>query len=216
MTDKHEHKHDGEHSCTICDGLAAGKTPDQIKAEMLASMKDMIANEGVAIHVVDGGNEVSSFAFTVGMTELNLPEILLIGLSPQNAANGVYDYYKQIKDGSLSPDVRTIETLFNMPVEKCDVVDVDGIAAVNDLCHFANSYYEQEGKAVKWQQLVLPDANGLFPWHMAFDHERMDHCQPIFGLPESVRDMISLMHDDDDDEQQAKDFAETVISPTLH
>lgn len=213
MTDKHEH---GEHGCAICDALAEGKTREQVMAEILVSSKQMIAKEGVAVHAVDGQGEAPSFAFTVGMTEMGLPEVFLIGLDPQLAGNAVYTYFRQIKDGTLTADVRTIDTLFNMPVEKCDVVKPEGVEALNDMGHMAVTYYEQEGKTVKWQQLVLCDAAGLFPWEVGFDHERMSHCQPLFAVPESMREMLDLMNEEDDEQQQAKDFAETVIPPTIH
>lgn len=202
------HDHDKEHHCAICDGIAEGKTREEVFAKILADMTQQIADKGVVVHAIDGMGDQPSFAYTTGLTEMGLPEVFMIGLPVQYAANGVGGYYHQIKDGTLKSEVTTIESLFNLPIEKVDVVANDAYAGLSDLCKFTTDYYQQRGITVKWQQLVMCDPAGLMPWDMGFDHDLMDNSQPIFGVPESIREIFGELAD--------PDHTETATTRTLH
>ena len=41
----------------------------------------------------------------------------------------------------------------------------------------------------------------------------MDDSQPLFGVPAEIEEFIDLMNEQ---QEQDKDYAETVISPTIH
>lgn len=207
------HKHEEDHSCAICDAMAAGKTHEEVIADILAGMVSTIAEKGVVVHAIDGQGEGPSFAYTTGLTEMGLPEVFMIGLPVQHAANGVYSYFQQIKDGSLDPELRTIESLFNLPLAKVDVSRVDAIKGLSDLCGFTTGYYAPKGVEVKWQQLVMCDPEGFMPWEPGFNHDLMDDSQPLFGVPAEIEEFIDLMNEQ---QEQDKDYAETVISPTIH
>ena len=186
------HKHDGK-SCVICDGVATGKTRDEVVAEILGGMEAKITEHGVMVHAIDGQGTAPSFAYTTGMTEMGLPEVFMIGLPAQHAANGVYGYFHQIKAGALLPDTRTVTTLFNLPVEVVDVTGAEQFAALADLCSFTTDYYESKGKSVQWQQIVMSDREGLFPWEEGFDTDLMEHAQPLFGVPAAVEALFEAV-----------------------
>ncbi|UKL15029.1 hypothetical protein hairong_125 [Pseudomonas phage hairong] len=215
------HEHDKDHSCAICDAMASGKSRDEVVADILAGMTVQIAEKGFVVHGIDGTGHGPSFAYTTGLTEMGMPEIFIIGLSVENAANGVAAYVHMIKDGVIDRDLTTITQLFNLPVEKCNVTLPEAQEALSNLCGFTRDYYEPKGLEVKWAQLVMCDDQGLFPWDHGFNHDMMDDAQPLFAVPPEVAEHLDKLREEDGElEQIAIDegfgAAHQIVPPTIH
>ncbi len=65
--------------CEMCDGLS--------EADLRARVVRTIENFGWLVQFVEADPQVPSLAYTVGLTGFGLPEICVVGLSPQSAGD---------------------------------------------------------------------------------------------------------------------------------
>jgi len=119
------------------------------------------------VGVMEPDSDLLPFTYSVGMHQLGLPEILIIGLEPGMVA-GVINHLCDIqrsrgvgyKDGEL------IDIGGKYPVK---AIDVTGYA--NMFVTFSPWYY---GQPVKSVQILVPDKKGIFP-----DDSK---CDPLYGF----------------------------------
>lgn len=172
-----KHNHDADHECVHCALLEAGMTPEEAWIQGLKNIGTTIENSGIAILGIGPGDDgTPSFTYTVGFTDIGLPEVICFGLDPMMLASFFNRYHAELLAMTKPSGPCVIADYFNMPFT---VIDVDPIKAEDYLTQ-AIAYYEvvKEG-ALKptFVQWVLPDRNGVFPWsakHVGFN-------QPVLG-----------------------------------
>ena len=126
-----------------------------------------IRRAGWMLQYVEGEGQ-PSFCYTVGLTEAGLPEIVMTGITEQDAGmlNGVAQY-------TLGCEIRPGETM-GLGEHVLEAVEV---AHPEEHLLVAVSLY---GPAVRGLQMVRADADGHWPW--CSWHRRRRGGQPVLGV----------------------------------
>ena len=149
--------------CWMCD------RPEATMQEWLEAIHDAVEKEGWVVQFVE--SDRAPYAYTVGLHERGLPELLVTGLPPQSAArllNSVAEYL--VGGGKPIPGERILiggEVLL-------DVVQVQHPDAHMNV---AVAFYGRELKAL---QLVWADDRGHRPWCAEFNNGQVR--QPVLGV----------------------------------
>ncbi|MCU0299323.1 MAG: DUF4262 domain-containing protein [Candidatus Nanopelagicales bacterium] len=83
--------------CQMCDD------PNLTPADLRAQMFSIIEQRGWMIQYVEAEPGHEAFAYTVGLTALNLPELYVAGLGPGHSAQLLNAAATEISDGDLGP-----------------------------------------------------------------------------------------------------------------
>jgi len=145
-------------------------TPADIDEWLLESRlrtERAISEHGVFIHYVGGDHEslATSFAYTIGMTEIGHPELVVLGV-PAGTANGLLN--------EVASRVRAGESLGAGRVVRFDQwshrVTVEVVPNPAQILFAANSYYGRpDESSVEAFQLTYDDTSGRFPWEDGYD-----------------------------------------------
>lgn len=171
--------HRPECKCARCAAIAAGKTPDEAFKAHLENLKDLIERIGVAVIGVgeDAENGIPAFYYSIGLTQLGHPEVIVFGLPLQYGTSTVNRFFVEVKNGEITSEPQVIRDWFNLPVH---VINVDDDAAR----YFGNQayqYYLNEDPTLtpRFVQLVVTDRNGVAPWEDDFENH---FHQPVLNL----------------------------------
>jgi len=143
--------------------------PDSTMQEWLELIYEKVKENGwTAIFIQD---DRTPFAYTIGLHEHGLPELLVAGMPPERAnlvLNTVAEYIR--RGGRPVPGERMLiggELL------------LDFVQVQHPMAHlkFAFSIYGPDMRAL---QLVWPDDNGHLPWCAEFSNGGVR--QPVFGV----------------------------------
>uniref|UniRef100_A0AAU6W0A3 DUF4262 domain-containing protein n=1 Tax=Pseudomonas phage Nican01 TaxID=3138540 RepID=A0AAU6W0A3_9CAUD len=162
-----EHDHD-DHECAHCAALASGMTQAEALIHGLQETKQMIEEMGIAVIGVgsDGMGSIP-FMYTIGFTNLGLPEVIIVaGIDPGMMTHFLNMYHAELLAGSKKAGPCIIDDYFNLPIA---VIDCDD--RVKEFTVQADAYYEivEENKLTpKFVQWVLSDRHGKFPWNGDF------------------------------------------------
>lgn len=129
-------------------------------------VRPIIQRRGWMLQYVDGEGHLS-FCYTVGLTEAGLPELLMTGISRDDAGmvNAVADYV-------LGCEIRPGETM-GLGDEALEAVEVDH---PEEHLLTAVSMY---GRGVRGLQMVRADPHGHWPW--CREHRAGRGGQPVLG-----------------------------------
>lgn len=149
--------------CWMCDH------PGATIEDYLAVLRGKMLRSGWAIQYVEDARK--PFAYTIGLTQRGLPELLVTGMSPRGAA-GLLNTGAELAvlDGAPTPG-RQITFATGRLVE---VVEVDHPDA--HLCAAIGLF----GPKVRAVQLVWADRRGRWPW--APDFNDGGAVQPVLGV----------------------------------
>ena len=116
------------------------------------------------------------FNYSVGLTEREHPELLVIGLDNEQMHALLWSAIDRIKNHgeTLQPNTLSTEVLIDFEV---------GFVEVEELRHpdhMMSMAYRIYGDKATGLQIVWPDTNGRFPWHDDFNPEWKDR-QPLAG-----------------------------------
>jgi len=118
------------------------------------------------------------FAYTVGLTELGFPDLVIAGLSPQIAQALLNDLAGRVHD-------RTTRFAHGQRIDDLlvgyDAVIVDGPAT--EALYPGTAYARYGRDLVRLQQIVWPDRHGRFPWDPGYAYD--PHVQPLIGRPDT-------------------------------
>jgi hypothetical protein len=148
--------------------------------EVLRRQEQLIDEIGWAVTMVVPGiedpDEACSFAYTVGLTAHDFPELLIVGLEPSvsqsllnDLALRVYDKARVFTHGERISDL----------LKGYDAMIVDGTAP--DALAPAAAFAHYGRDRVRLQQIVWPDTDGRFPWEDGYAFP--DYAQPVIGRP---------------------------------
>lgn len=146
--------------------------------DVLRRQAQIIDTIGWAVtHVVatdDGPDITTPFAYTVGLTAYDYPELLTAGLPPEVAhcllndlARRVYDRAEQFTHGQRVSDL----------IAGYDAIIIDGSPTHDLLPGMAIARYGRH--QIRLQQLVWPDQQGRFPWHSGYSLD--PQTQPLIA-----------------------------------
>lgn len=125
-------------------------------------------------HVFPSEDETGApFNYTIGLTERDLPELIVFGLPPHIGHLVLRDLIKHIdKAGSEPLDHEVLDDVisgFNAVTRTLPPAAMDS--------HLCQAKYFFEGREVRAMQLVWPDPEGHFPWDI--------HCNPRMAALQS-------------------------------
>ena len=148
--------------CWQCDN------PDKTLGDYLALLREKISARGWVVQYVEG--ERRPFAYTIGLHDRGLPELLVTGLAPTRAEWLLNTFAKRAVAGRryvAGDEVR-------LPAgTHLEIVDVEHPDAHMGLA------IAIEGRDITAVQLVWADSRGRWPWAPGFDDGH--RLQPVLG-----------------------------------
>ncbi|MGC4808741.1 DUF4262 domain-containing protein [Micromonospora sp. DT233] len=117
------------------------------------------------------------FAYTIGLTERGLPELVIAGLDPLTAQTLLNDMAHRVYQRAqpLTADHRVEDLLLGY-----DAVIIEGQAT--EALHPGAAYARYGKDHVRLQQVVWPDKQGRFPWDDGYEYPA--HVQPLLTRPQ--------------------------------
>jgi hypothetical protein len=152
---------------------------EKIMDAVLQKYADRIDRYGWAVVGVSGLPEEpwSTFAYSVGLTRIGAPELILFGLCPHTGARilnvlaGRVLSGEVLVDGDEVPPPSTIGPPIRLGAVPVDVVD--------DYLLIAHRFYPAEPFGVRALQVIWPDDEGRWPWEPTVDPE-VAMMQPVW------------------------------------
>ncbi|WP_223690957.1 DUF4262 domain-containing protein [Leifsonia poae] len=139
------------------------------RVQLLAELHATIERSGWAVRTAepDAASGRAGLGYTVGLTALGHPEVVVTGLPALSAVAVLNAVGQRVRDGAdFLPGMRVAD-LLPVTVVVIDAVSVDGLTAVREL------YGEAEAV-----QLVWSDGSGRFPGEAGF---AAPGAQPLLG-----------------------------------
>ena len=141
---------------------------------VLADLLRLIAEHGWAVrHVGAGaGPGEAAFSYTVGLTAMGHPEVIVTGLPFDHAQTFLNNIGADVRDGKQFAPGSSTEDLTGpgAPVFFLAVADTSDLTAV-----------EQVYGKVSAVQMVWPDSAGHLPWVTGYRNSY--EAQPLLGVP---------------------------------
>ncbi|MFJ6167248.1 DUF4262 domain-containing protein [Micromonospora orduensis] len=146
--------------------------------DLLRRQNQIIDTTGWAVtHVLptdDDPHTTAPFAYTVGLTAHDYPELITAGLPPEVAhsllndlARRVYDKAERFTHGQRVSDL----------IAHYDAIIIDGPPTDELLPGMAISRYGRD--QIRLQQMVWPDPQGRFPWDNGYSFD--PQVQPLIA-----------------------------------
>src|SRR5487761_1178521 len=151
--------------CWLCDH------PDATQFDFLEHIRDMIACCGFAVQGVEGTRHRSPWAYTVGLTGHDRPELVVTGMSMARATRLQNDVACHVLHAE-APQPGEVVSLRGGPV--IEIVEV-----AEPTAHLAIAVVIF-GAEIRALQLVHADAHGHGPWELGFRGGRGG--QPVLGV----------------------------------
>jgi uncharacterized protein DUF4262 len=145
------------------------ENPDKTMGDYLDALREMIATHGWAVQFVE--SDRNPFAYTIGLHDRGLPELLTTGLAPQRACWLLNTFARRTLSGRRLVPGRQIFLSVGARVEPVAVGHPDAHLEM------ANAI---EGPDVTAVQLVWADDRGRWPWAPEFDDGI--RRQPVLGV----------------------------------
>lgn len=150
--------------CWQCDN------PTASKADYYRSMREKIDCYGWAVQWIERSKLYPSWAYTVGLTEHDLPELVVTGLQPDRAMEVLNGFAAHLMHAP-EPEPGTRQQIR-------DDLSVEFVALTEPSAHL-HTAIALCGSSVRAVQLVYPDDRGHWPWHPGFRGGRGG--QPVLG-----------------------------------
>ena len=138
--------------------------------DYLDEMRRMVAAYGFAVQAVMGDRLRCGYAYTVGLTEVGEPELLVTGMSQRRAHQLLHDMAHHVLHDT-APPAGVDWPLRTGAVIQCVEIEVPDVHLA-----VAASLY---GPAVRALQLVWRDDHGKWPWDVG--HRAGKGGQPVLG-----------------------------------
>jgi hypothetical protein len=143
--------------------------PDSTMQEWLEVIRQTVQKHGWAVQFVE--SEKTPFAYTVGLHELGLPELLVTGLPPHSAVRMLNSIAAYLVEGGRPVPGEWIS------IGGKSMVLVVQVQHPEAHLNMAIAFYGEEVRAL---QLVWADEQGHRPWCSEFSNGRVR--QPVFGV----------------------------------
>lgn len=150
--------------CWVCDH------PESTKAARLAYVRGLLEEHPWVVVGVDRDGYRPPYSYTVGLTEFDLPELVITGLAKDHAANVLMAVAEQVLDA----EVPTVGTRTRLPGRRPG--EVVRVAEPSVHLDVAAGLF---GERLTALQLVYADVRGRWPWDKNFRNGRAG--QPVLG-----------------------------------
>jgi hypothetical protein len=143
--------------------------PEATTQEWLEAIREVVEKHGWAVQFVE--SDRTPYAYTVGLYERGLPELLVTGLPPQSAARVLNSVAAYLLDGGRPVPGELISIAGGSALEVVQVQHPDAHMNV------AVAFY---GTHLQALQLVWADDQGHRPWCSGFTNGQVR--QPVLGV----------------------------------
>jgi hypothetical protein len=150
--------------CWMCDH------PGSTYQDWLDHVRGLMLRHGWAVQYVGRDGIRAPFAYTVGLSELGLPELLATGLAPPRATALLNRAADRVLEGHLPAPGEVLEVAGLPPLEVVMVEHPDAHL------YTAVALF---GVGIQALQLVWADGRGRWPWQVDFRGRRGG--QPVLG-----------------------------------
>ena len=150
--------------CWVCEH------PESTKAARLEYVRGLLAEHPWVVIGVERDGYRPPYSYTVGLTEFDLPELVITGLSKDRAANVLIAAAEQMLDGEVPAAGARIRLPGRRPGE------VVRVAEPSVHLEVAAGLF---GERLTALQLVYADVRGRWPWDRNFRNGRAG--QPVLG-----------------------------------
>ncbi|MGK3206656.1 DUF4262 domain-containing protein [Amycolatopsis sp. MEPSY49] len=147
----------------------ACQNPD--RSGYLQQLRDGVAKRGWMVQGVESDGSYPPWAYTIGLSGYDLPELVVTGLPVESAARLLNDSAARVLDSSPPAAGERV------PLPDGTLLEVVALAEPSGHLVFAADLYGPEIRAL---QLVYPDACGRWPWSPDFRDGRGG--QPVLGV----------------------------------
>ena len=151
--------------CEMCD------RPDLTMEDYVEQARDRLTQERFLVQGVLGSAREAEFSYSIGLTQYGLPELIVMGVRPDDATRLLHVWGDYLLDTSLVLPGEHLETGRYL----LEAVEVDEPA---DHLRLAVALY---GPAVRALQLAWADDRGRWPWEPG--HRGRRAGQPLLGRP---------------------------------
>ncbi|MQA11483.1 MAG: DUF4262 domain-containing protein [Pseudonocardiaceae bacterium] len=156
----------------------AMETPEQLthfRDQYNAWERDVIRTYGWAIQYVLGDEDGPPFAYTVGLSGFDHPELIAFGLGQQNSAALLNDLGERVRAGETLRHGQLVS--FAGWAHHAVLVTVPDSS--EHLLGANAAYRSTGGPAIPALQAVYNDVGGRFPWHDGYTIP--SEIQPVLG-----------------------------------
>jgi hypothetical protein len=155
--------------------VPAGYEPCLSQWDQEREWREGIAQHGWLVIGVFGDDEHLDFQFTVGLTERDLPELIVYGLDSEVGTHALNDVAQRLVDGARYADGEVVADVLdgNYRTQLWDVT------WLQDPLGAAFALYGQD--SVRVRQLVVPDLDDRLPWEDDYAH--LDLQPVLFEAP---------------------------------
>lgn len=151
--------------------------PEEFSERMVGHLdhvRGLMAEHGHAVQAVSGSQDGPGWAYTVGLSRWEHPELFAVGLPPLVAQAVLNDLAVRVKAGTpLLPGTVLHDVLRGYA---CTFVAVDDTTA-GDWFNVGRSILP----VFRVVQMVVPDPEGRFPWESGYSMD--PRVQPLLGSP---------------------------------
>lgn len=114
--------------------------------------------------VFDSKSDEPSFAYTVGATTRNLPELIIVGLDPRTGCMLINDLLHRLQEGTeIIKEDEPYNELANVPMYLRKLTPPQMGEHMTMCLHYHGT------TPFDAYQLVYPDPDGTFPWEPDYD-----------------------------------------------
>lgn len=138
---------------------------DEIARRIKAMITQNISSQGLHIQHVAESESSPEFSYTIGMTNIGAPELIVFGLPPGAIHGALREYFNQLRMCHRPKDGRMIQDLWAVTM-LLETVENDEAAPYTAQ---ADIYFEDERKKPTYKQMLWPDQNGKYPHQYGFD-----------------------------------------------
>jgi hypothetical protein len=149
--------------------------PDATYSDYLAHVRDSIERYGWAVQTVERSGPHPPWSYTVGLTEFDLPELVVTGMGVTRAPHLLNDVAEHVLHAGR---LRHGEQI---PLEGGPLIEVVRVTEASAHLLTAVEFY---GDGIKALQLVHVDDRGRWPWEVGYRGVRGG--QPVLGARASA------------------------------
>ena len=150
--------------CWQCDNPAA------TEADYYRMVREKIDRYGWTVQGIERSKLYPDWAYTVGLTEHDLPELVVTGLPPDRAM--------EVLNGFAAHLMHAPEPVPGTCQQVLDDLSVEFVALTEPSAHL-HMAVAMYGPSVRAVQLVYPDDRGHWPWHRGY--RGGSGGQPVLG-----------------------------------
>jgi hypothetical protein len=163
----------------MCDLCAVGNDPNRIQQQVeqyWAGVRRAIRARGWFVQWVAGGLISPPFAYTIGLTSLRHPELVVFGLCAESSAGLLNGLGEQVRGGRSLHDGDIVVAVS----EHTSEATLFSLPNPGRVLLRAKEFYRHPSRiSVRALQVVYPDSSGAYPWEP--DCQLRPSSQPLPG-----------------------------------